>query len=747
MISDFRRNFPGVTVDDSVNPMMASTIVDHPAVTRAMFADDSRNTELTPKMCINDAFRLTPSMMDPNSEAFTSMANQLPSYCTSSPSINTNGLDFHHGLPQPADMTTPGMQTNPLTPDSNPRTTAPLGPPAICNGSFGMDVNLFHPNVPFHTLSQHDYGQQQYAHPSSIHRDPEFEIGDPKFHPQLNGHYPTISFNQSATSLASDHGTPENLDYYDDGNRENFRFHASLRAPTAMIKDPGEIPVTYLNKGQVYTLILTDSDPLRFGDKPLSYRSAIRISFEDQEQRSKPASCWQLWKEGRGMNEAHHRNGKLVAVEHVDPNQGGDGEQRHAQIQLERAAFDGFSVIWTPNRLTGKFEVAISVRFNFLSTDFSHSKGVKGIPVRLCAKTEVLSTTNPDMAIGDGPEVCYCKVKLFRDHGAERKLSNDVTHVKKMIEKHKQQVVQAEIGPLVPEKRKRSASISGKPSKALKNGKNSWAGDSRPVTQEEDLQMKLANLHEMISSNKPISRLDLKGDPQDDPDLYPVQFGISDSGSRRVPESASSKNKGGNVLSPATSDHSVSSSQSPELKKPKSESPAQDDLEFSVSQQDSDNSYSGMNQNNQLVRIQRGTGSDTSSSGSGWFEATDVDAKYKAPSDSQKKPKCCFYIRPQSVSANKANGYYRAIYLYNRTSKDLALEVARKCQFEPSKISRVVRVYGGLEVMLDDDVVEEMPEGQDMVVEFAEIHEDSYGTNQGPMSPTLAQPIEMRLIF
>lgn len=101
---------------------------------------------------------------------------------------------------------------------------------------------------------------------------------------------------------------------------------------------------------------------------------------------------------------------------------------------------------------------------------------------------------------------------------------------------------------------------------------------------------------------------------------------------------------------------------------------------------------------------------------------------------------CCFYVRPQSISTNKANGYYRAVYLSERTAHDLKLEVASKCQFEASKVARVVRVCGDIEVILYDDDVKEIREGQDMIVEFAEIHDEA-------MSPTSAECLEMRLIF
>ncbi|KFZ07948.1 hypothetical protein V501_06163 [Pseudogymnoascus sp. VKM F-4519 (FW-2642)] len=62
-----------------------------------------------------------------------------------------------------------------------------------------------------------------------------------------------------------------------------------------------------------------------------------------------------------------------------------------------------------------------------------------------CAKTEVLTIGSPHPVPGSS-EVVYCTVKLFREHGVERKLSNDVQHVKKIIERLKQQIAQLETG-------------------------------------------------------------------------------------------------------------------------------------------------------------------------------------------------------------------------------------------------------------------------------------------------------------
>lgn len=299
-----------------------------------------------------------------------------------------------------------------------------------------------------------------------------------------------------------------------------------------MVKHRREVPVSYLNKGQAYSLTIIDSTPPIVTSEPIQYRTYVRVSFEEEEQRTKPAACWQLWKEGRGSNEAHQRGGKLLAVEYVDPLQGGGDDHKHRQIHVEHTSFDGFCVTWTPNPATGTSDCTIPVRFNFLSTDFSHSKGVKGIPVRLCAKTELLSPGD-DSGTARESEVCYCKVKLFRDHGAERKLSNDVAHVKKTIEKLKQQVAQAEMGGGFSKRKRGSNATAGmkgadRSMKASKH-KRTWSmssqdGQPEKVSLEDDMQAKLAMMQEMFSSTRNMSILALRGDKEDDPDLYPVRL-------------------------------------------------------------------------------------------------------------------------------------------------------------------------------------------------------------------------------
>jgi hypothetical protein len=211
-----------------------------------------------------------------------------------------------------------------------------------------------------------------------------------------------------------------------------------------------EIPVSYLNKGQVYAISIIDSQQTQIRNITSKYRSYFRISFGDEQQRKQAAVSWKHWKEGRGMNEAHHRGGRLQAVEFVGPDQNGSiGQSSAPPVELQSTSFDGFCVTWSPVQSgtsslaqNGMIECSVNVRFNFLSTDFSHSKGVKGIPFRLCVKTQLLSSHSVVSLIDTVAEICFCNIKIFRDHGAERKHSHDVAHIRKTISKLTQQIAQ-----------------------------------------------------------------------------------------------------------------------------------------------------------------------------------------------------------------------------------------------------------------------------------------------------------------
>jgi hypothetical protein len=520
---------------------------------------------------------------------------------------------------------------------------------------------------------------------------------------------------------------------------EKFRFHVTLNAPTAMIKHADEIPVTYLNKGQAYSVSIVDTAPTIPLPQGTRYRTFVRISFEDEQQRQRPATCWQLWKEGRGTNEAHQRGGKLQAVEYVEANQPAESDDKRTRVNLDTASFDGFSVIWTLG-INGSAECNIAVRFNFLSTDFSHSKGVKGIPVRLCAKTETVPTGSPHSAV-DFSEVAFCKVKLFRDHGAERKLSNDVAHVKKTIDKLKQQIAQAETGMKDFGKRKRTGSISTKAQPSQRPGKvqkhkRTWsmssassAGGGRPPI-EEDLHFKLQTMQDMFTSTRPVSILYLRGSEQDDPDLHPVALAGEPLDLTKVDSRSavwqqrssdhSSTTGTSSLVSPSPSSISLQSQGHASVSIPNASAQWSEFQHLAPAAAQSTSPQQLASLPDQLTRVPK---TDVTGNLSGWIEALGVDASYKPPViDRPIKPVACFYILHRNPAQANKNEYYRAVYLMRRTLKDFTNAIAAKWSIEPTKILRTLHVRDrGLQVKMDDDVIRELAEGQDLIMEITEV--------------------------
>lgn len=408
-----------------------------------------------------------------------------------------------------------------------------------------------------------------------------------------------------------------------------------------MVNHPREIPVTYLNKGQAYSLFVADTAPPQSVSEPVKYRTFVRVSFQDDEQRSKPAACWQLWKEGRGTSEAHHRGGKLQAVEFVDPVLGNLDDQKNRSMQLESSSFDGFCVMWTAQPTTEPSECTISVRFNFLSTDFSHSKGVKGIPVRLCAKTELVGPDVPQ-DIRD-PEVCYCKVKLFRDHGAERKLSNDVAHVKKTTEKLRQQIQQNELCAGNYGKRKRTNGAvtlkgsDGRPAKMFKHQRASSMSSpdgNGKTSVSDDMHEKLALLQDMFSSTKPVSVLALRGEEQDDPDLHPVQLPENRDFTKKEFNQSRNIRVDGNALQEVSPTSSHMSMNSPFNAPGALQANLFGDSEFSRQSSETSDSKGFLKQPVKVQTVPSSNGGKPMS----YIEALDVDPTYRPPADRRPRP-------------------------------------------------------------------------------------------------------------
>jgi hypothetical protein len=95
------------------------------------------------------------------------------------------------------------------------------------------------------------------------------------------------------------------------------------------------------------------------------------------------------------------------------------------------------------------------------------------------------------------------------------------------------------------------------------------------------------------------------------------------------------------------------------------------------------------------------------------------------------------YIQPRIAGKLPENTYYRAVYLMQRTLKDLVNSVASKSGIEPTRVLRTVHVNkAGLNILMDDDTVIEIPEGQDMIANFVEIRPQEPMKREWDTGPT-----------
>ena len=541
---------------------------------------------------------------------------------------------------------------------------------------------------------------------------------------------------------------------------ETFHLHSTLNAPTAMVRHADDVPITYLNKGQIYSLTVTDTSVTGLVAPGTKYRTFVRVSFEEHEQRENPGVCWGLWKEGRGTSEAHHRGGKLQAVEYVEASQSADMNEKKTKVELENYSFDGFCVVWSTG-VSSIPEANIRVRFNFLSTDFSRSKGIKGIPLRFCAKTIPVLTEGTPKDGETHSEVWFCKVKLFRDHGAERKLSHDIAHIEKLIGKVKRKLALIESGMKGGRKPKRMSDALGggdsqRPGKIQKH-KRTWlmspASSSGSGTccypmMEDDLQVQLLTLQGMFTSTRPVTVLCLRGEDLDDPDLHPVSLpgGLS---STSQPDAT----KDGPCWQPRTTKSSASGPVVPP-------SPRSIPLASRASGMwgkiDSAAAASGRIFE-QLSRVNR---MDDIGNLDGWIEALGVDPSYRPPTEQVEKSVACFYVQYENSSESDKPSYHRAVYLAKRTIEEFTSKIAIKGGIDPTKVVRMLcSVQGGPEVEMDQDVFGKLREGQDMRLRIEEIREaakpakrereipiDDNNANEEPISAT-SRSFALHLVF
>lgn len=161
--------------------------------------------------------------------------------------------------------------------------------------------------------------------------------------------------------------------------------------------------------------------------------------------------------------------------------------------------------------------------------------------------------------------------------------------------------------------------------------KRTWSMDSQDgkLSPEDDLNLKYAMMQDMFTSTRPVSVLSLRGDDQDDPDLFPVvlpgdsqDFKFEPLSRRSTRESLYSNDAGAsNMLSPTNSSFSTTNSpRRPPERQPSSH----------IFLDDERMDWSNPSLLSQPVKVQKGT--------TGYIEAIDIDPTYRPPAERPPKP-------------------------------------------------------------------------------------------------------------
>ena len=276
---------------------------------------DRYDMDPTPK-ATGAPFRFTPSLLDPNSSAFAAFAAQPPGYYTPTPG-GSLGFQSYEMTLNTQTFNTPDSLTHP---NPNAMTAPSIFQPHFTNLDQGQNYMHFRP---------HPYAQDSYqgmisgsaiggaGSESSSNYSPETASGaettDPEFYLANQVHTkfmnPAIARNQDIYGQY----LPRNLSC---SLPCRFRFATTLHAATAMLRHSSDIPVTYLNKRQAYTVSVIDNSPAVQNKELKRYRTTVRIAFDEEDQRRTAPACWRLWKDGRGTMESGGNPDKLRAIDY-----------------------------------------------------------------------------------------------------------------------------------------------------------------------------------------------------------------------------------------------------------------------------------------------------------------------------------------------------------------------------------------------------------------------------------------------
>ncbi|ULU13339.1 hypothetical protein L5515_002149 [Caenorhabditis briggsae] len=184
----------------------------------------------------------------------------------------------------------------------------------------------------------------------------------------------------------------------------NLGFQYVLEAPISTSVRRDDDRMTYVNKGQFYTVSLDYIPDISKCLKSQTVKSQLMVVFREDKTYEEEIKTWQSWHARQ-----HVSKQRILEV---------DSKNSSGMIgQIEEIGNNAVQFYWNPSDQSGGVKISIAVQC--LSTDFSTQKGVKGLPLHV--QIDTYDGDNDKTPFHRG----YCQIKVFCDKGAERKLRDE----------------------------------------------------------------------------------------------------------------------------------------------------------------------------------------------------------------------------------------------------------------------------------------------------------------------------------
>ncbi|XP_067947608.1 grainyhead-like protein 2 homolog [Watersipora subatra] len=160
--------------------------------------------------------------------------------------------------------------------------------------------------------------------------------------------------------------------------------------------------MTYLNKGQLYTLVIRNTLPL--SHRSTFVKSVMTLRFRDESNRETVSKNWYYW-----STRQEDSNPKALELGLKDA-------EGIVENSLTYNGINSLTFSWLPQEC-----VKVQFAVHCLSTDFTSQKGVKGLPLHIQVDTYDDINASNNLPV----HRAYAQIKIFCDKGAERKARDE----------------------------------------------------------------------------------------------------------------------------------------------------------------------------------------------------------------------------------------------------------------------------------------------------------------------------------